>query len=207
MSDYTLPPRSTLIVGMTGSGKTTFGIRYFLNANPVCRFIFDDTGQMAARLRRTHASTANELEAALQTRWVVFNPHRMFPGDTKSAFLFFCDWAFKTSCRGRGHKIFFADEIWQWQDRDSVPNEFAKISQMGRAENLELVTLTQRPQKVNDSITGSATELVCFKLTESVQLRKISQLGADSTAVSQLPLHHFISYNCVTGGCVTGRVF
>jgi hypothetical protein len=207
MSDYTLPPRSTVIVGMTGSGKTTFGIRYLLNANPVCRFIFDDTGQMAARLRRPHASTANELEAALATRWVIYNPHRMFPGDTKRAFLFFCDWAFKVSMRGRGHKIFFADEIWRWQDRDAIPMELAKISQMGRVENLELVTLTQRPQKVNDSITGSATELVCFKLTESVQLRKISELGADAAAVSQLPLGKYFSHDCVHGGFVTGRVF
>lgn len=207
MSDYTLPPRSTAGVGMTGSGKTGFGIRYLLNSNPVCRFIFDDTGQMAARLRRPHASTANELEAALQTRWVIFNPHRMFPGDVKRAFLYFCDWAFKVSCRGRGHKIFFADEVWRFQDRDSIPIQLATLAQMGRVEGVELFTLTQRPQKVNDSILGSATELVCFRLTESVQLRKVADLGADAVAVSRLPLGSFISYNLVKGGCVTGRVF
>ena len=207
MSDFTLPPHSTAAVGMTGSGKTTFGIRYLLNVNPVCRFIFDDTGQMAARLRVPHAATANELEAALATRWVIYNPHRMFPGDVRRAFLYFSDWAFKASCRCRGHKIFFADEIWRFQDRDQIPKELAMIAQMGRVEGIELFTLTQRPQKVNDSILGSATELVCFRLTESVQLRKVADLGADGGAVSRLPLGQFISYNLIAGSSVTGQVF
>jgi hypothetical protein len=34
--------------------------------------------------------TANELESARASRWVVFNPARMFPGDTRAAFRFFC---------------------------------------------------------------------------------------------------------------------
>ena len=77
MSDYTLPPCSTLVVGMTGSGKTTFALRYLLNVSAACRFVFDDLGQVAARLRIPHASTSAELEAALSMRWVVFNPHLM----------------------------------------------------------------------------------------------------------------------------------
>jgi hypothetical protein len=208
VSDFTLPPRSTLIVGMTGSGKTTFGIRYLLNAPGIaCRFIFDDTGQMAARLKISHAGIASELEAAIQTRWVVFNPHRMFPGDAKRAFGFFCDWAFQVSRRGRGRKIFFADEIWRWQDRDNIPRDLAVLSQMGRAENIELVTATQQPSLVNASITGSATELVCFRLQESVELLKVKRLGANETEVSLLPRGQFISYNRLTGDSVRGGVF
>jgi len=39
--------------------------------------------------------------------------------------------------------------------------------QTGREENLELVTATQLPHKINASITGQSTELVCFRLTTS----------------------------------------
>jgi len=48
--------------------------------------VFDDLGQIAARLAVRQANTAAELEAALSSRWVVFNPHRMFPGDASGAF-------------------------------------------------------------------------------------------------------------------------
>lgn len=193
---------------MTGSGKTGFGIKYLLNADGIaCRFIFDDLGQMSARLKIPHAATANELENAIASRWVIYNPHRMFPGDVKRAFRFFCDWTFKVSRRGRGRKIIFADEIWRFQDREEIPPELATVSQMGRVENLELVTATQRPQKLNDSILGSATELVCFRLTESVHLRKIESMGADASAVSRLPLGQYISYDLIKGGQFSGRIF
>ena len=111
MSDYTLPPCSTLLCGMTGSGKTTFALRYLQNVAAACRFIFDDLGQCAARLKLPHASTAAELEAALGKRWVIFNPHRMFPGDTAGASRFFCQWAYDCSRRGPGKKVLMVDEL------------------------------------------------------------------------------------------------
>jgi GTPase SAR1 family protein len=44
-------PSNTLVVGMTGAGKTTFAISYLLNARPACRFLFDDFGRFSRRLR------------------------------------------------------------------------------------------------------------------------------------------------------------
>src|SRR4051812_40765518 len=116
MGDYTLSPANTLVVGMTGSGKSTFAYRYLLNAPAACRFLFDDLGRAATRLGARPCFTANELEAALATRWVIFNPHRMFEGNPKQAFLFFCDWVLNVSKRGPGKKLVLVDEIWQWQD-------------------------------------------------------------------------------------------
>lgn len=207
MSDYTLPPRLTVVVGMTGSGKTTFAIRYLLNAPYVCRFVFDPTGQMAARFKRSPVSTANEVEAALATGWVIFNPHRMFPGQMEKAFRWFAKWAYDASCRGRGRKVFCADEIWQYQDRDKIPHELAMISQTGRVENLELLAITQLPSKISASITGQSTELVCFRLDESVELRKVQGLGADPVAVQNLPLGSFIAYNRLTRARFAARIF
>lgn len=208
MSDFTLPPANTLIVGMTGSGKTTFALKYLLNAPDIaCRFIFDDLGRFATRLRIRPAYTGRELEAALSARWVVWNPHRAFPGDTRAAFRAFCAFVFEACKRGPGRKLVVVDELWQWCSADAIPRELALVAQCGREENIELVTCTQRPELVNASITGSATELVCFRLDEPDALRTVRKLGADPEAVAALPLGAYIARNRLSGGILSGKMF
>ncbi len=207
MSDYTLEPANTLIVGMTGSGKTTFALRYLLNAPAACRFIFDDLGRAATRLRIRPAKTAREVESALATRWVVWNPHHMFPGDPKSAFRWFCAWVYDACRRGPGKKLFLVDELWQWCTDESIPRELALVANTGREENIELVTCTQHPHLVNEAITGACTELVCFRLQGPDALRVVGKLGAHRDNVARLAPGHFISYDRLKGGIALGRVF
>ena len=207
MSDYTLPPANTLIVGMTGSGKSTFAFHYLLNSNAACRFIFDDLGRAATRLKIQPVFTVAQCEAALATRWVVFNPHRMFPGETKNAFRWFCEWVYQVSRRGVGKKLFLVDEVWQWQNNQEIPRELALCVQTGREENLELVTATQLPHKVNASVTGQCTELVCFRLGEPLALSRIKELGANPDEVSNLPLGSYVAINRMTGGMLRGKMF
>jgi hypothetical protein len=211
VSDYTLDSHLTTIVGVSGSGKSTAAFRYLLNCPAACRFIWDDQGQASARLKIPHASTASELDRALSTRWVLFNPHRMFPGQAEKGFAFFCEWAFAMSQSGRGKKLFMADEIWRYQDRDKIPMGLAKIAQMGRAENLELVSVTQRPHLISDSIMGETTELICFLLTDSVRLRKVQSMGAGEALTSEigrLPKGAFVSFNPQNMGQLgRGRIF
>lgn len=207
MADFTLPPANTLIVGMTGSGKSTFALKYLQAANVAARFIFDDLGRAATRLNLRPSYTAKEIEAALPSRWVIFNPHRMFPGDTKNAFLWFCDWTYQASRRGPGKKLFLVDELWQWTSPNVIPRELAMVCQTGREEHLELVTATQLPHKVNASIIGQTTELVCFRTDERLALDCIRDLRAEADLVANLPLGRFIAYNRLTHGRLVGRMF
>jgi hypothetical protein len=79
--------------------------------------------------------------------------------------------------------------------------------QTGREENLELVCATQLPHKVNASITGQSTELVCFRLCEPLALNRVKELGGDVSAVSALPLGQFVSYNRLSGGTIEHSLF
>lgn len=78
---------------------------------------------------------------------------------------------------------------------------------MGRSENLELMVATQLPHKINASITGQVTELVCFRLAERLTLADVENLGADSGAVAAHPLGSYVSWNRLTGGQTAGKVF
>ena len=207
MADFTLPPAQTLIAGMTGSGKSTFAYRYLLNAPAACRFVFDDLGRAATRLGIPPVFTWEQCNEALARQWVIFNPHQVYPGNTKQAFRDFCTWVYNWARGGPGKKLFLVDEVWQWQNNLEIPRELALVVQTGREENLEFVSATQLPHKINASITGQSTELVCFRLGEPLALKRVGELGADIAEISALPLGHWVSYNRLTGGKTAGKVF
>ena len=216
MPDFTLEPQNTLVVGMTGSGKTTFVVRYLLNVAPACRFLFDDENRVAPRLKLKPHFTLAECEAALASRWVVFNPARMFlpvDGDkdilapSRRAFRWFCAWVFDCAARAPGLKVVSLPEIWRYCTPDSIPPEFARLMQQGRELGVHVVLDTQRPELVNQSIVGAATELVSFKLLSPDALRTVERIGADRQRVAALPLGSYISQNRLTGGTLAGRVF
>ena len=209
MPDFTRPPCSTLLVGMTGSGKTTFAIRYLLNAPDVaCRFIFDDQNRTAPRLKLPPCHTAAQLEAALASRWVCFSPHRMFPGNVKMGFRWFCHWVFNCAQRGPGEKIVSIPEAWKFCTENAIPFEFASICNEGRELGIQTLIDTQHPSLLNSAITGASTELVCFKLIDDDDLREVRRMRpADAAAVSALPLGSFLAYNRLSGASLAGRLF
>lgn len=216
MPDFTLEPQNTLVVGMTGSGKTTFVLRYLFNVSPTCRFLFDDEGRTAPRLRIKPQYTAADCESALASRWVIFNPSRCFlPADgdrdilapSKRAFRWFCAWAFNCAARVQGVKIVCLPEIWRYCTPDAIPPEFARLLQQGRELGVHVILDTQRPEMVNPSIIGAATELVSFKLLSPDALRTVERIGADRQRVAALPLGSFVAQNRLSGGSLAGRVF
>ena len=217
MANFALEPQNTLVVGMTGSGKTTFVLRLLINRqNVACRFVFDDENRTAPRLKIKPCYTLKECEAGLSRRTVVFNPARMFPakdGDKdilapkRRAFRWFCSWIFSVAETGPGEKIISLPEIWRFCSPDSIPPEFAALAQMGRELNTHLVMDTQRPELVNASIVGAATELVSFRLLSPDALRAVEKIGADRNQVAALPLGSFIAQNRLSGGVLAGKMF
>ena len=200
-------PQHTLVVGMTGSGKTTFTIRYLLNVTCACRFLFDDRSRFSRRLRVTPAFTARQVEEALPTRWVIFNPVQMFPDDYAAGFAWFCQWVYDCAGRGPGLKVLVVDELWQWADSRAIPRTLRLCTQAGRERGVQLLTGTQEPHRVNSSIVGQAAELVCFRLQEPKAWNCIRELGADPDLVGALPLGSFVSYNRLSGGKLAGKLF
>ena len=56
-------------------------------------------------------------------------------------------------------------------------------------------------------MSGQATELVCFRIDEPLDLRRVAELGADPEQVKNLPLGAFVAINRITRATLTGKVF
>jgi hypothetical protein len=205
-----IEPVHVLIVGMTQSGKTTFTLRLLLNSTVACRFIFDDMPgrkSFAYKLRAQQCFTEQQCEAALASRWVIFNPSRMFPDDYAAAFDWFCNWVFHCAQRSPGLKLLTVDELWRWADARSIPRGLRLCTQAGLEYGVQLVTATQEPHRVNSSIVGQAGELVCFRLQEPKAWECIAALGADVSTVKNLPIGSFVSYYRTAGTQLAGKLF
>lgn len=208
----------TLVLGRTGSGKTIFVRRLALNAPGVaCRFVFDwnDRFTFDWRGRKLPLVTCQDvagMNQSLASRWVIYNPGREFPGaafDRKiglEALKHFCRYVRHTAKSGPGRKLVCIAELWMFCTEDSIPPELALLAQDGRSDGVEFVFDTQRPEKLNPSLVGAATEIVCFRLDEKQAGRAVTAMGHDAEAVRALPFGSFLSHT-VQGGELRGRVF
>lgn len=210
MPDYSRPSSITLIFGQSSSGKTTFAFSYLLNVRGVaCRFIFDDRGQAAARLKLKPCGTARECELALATGWVCFNPHVAFPGERYSgAFPWFCDWTMDCCKRGPGRKIVMIDELWEYShSRKPVPPKLENIIRTGRTEGLEFLSATHSPKEYHELIRSQATEFVAFNTIEPAQLDSIRPYWPGVVKAADLPKGHYLAFNRDSRGELAGRMF
>jgi hypothetical protein len=197
----------TVCAGVSSSGKSTFAIRYMLNAPLVCRFIFDPRGEYEERLGFPRCSTGLELELATRTGWVLFNPHAIWPGRVEEAFSNFCEWVFHRSEGLSGQKVLFVDEVWRYCSPNSIPLPLAMIVQDGRKNGLGVFVCSQRPNRINEAILNEAGELIAFQLRGTNALRTMQKYGDfDPDELKTLPKLHFVAKNLDSGGELAGRI-
>lgn len=198
----------SLVAGKSGSGKTTFALRYLVNARDLaCRFLWDADGQIAQRLALPAAETAEELEMAAADGWAIFDPNRLFPGRHADGFAWFAAWSYAAASRIQGRKLLLVDEVWRYCSPNSIPQPLAECIQTGRVRRLDCMFATQRPHRLNGSITNEVTECVAFNLRESAGLDRLEEMGAPRADVLALPRGSFLAVNVETGGSLRGKVF
>lgn len=196
------------MAGVSGSGKTTFALRYLVNdAGLTMRFAWDADGQISSRLGLPAVSRVAELPLALSSGWVIFDPNELFPGRHAEGFAWFCGWVYQVSGTTAGRKAFLVDEVWRYCSNVTIPQSLAECIQTGRVRQLDCLFATQRPNRLNEAITNEVTELVSFRLQGANALRLVSDLGADAGEISNLPLGTFSAWNLQSGTRLSGRVF
>jgi len=195
----------TVVAGCGRTGKSTFALRYLVNAKLDARFIFDPEGEYAQRLQLTPARDLFDLAVQLCRGWVVFDPHEMFPGQLGEAFTWFCAWSFACSEKMPGEKVLLVDEVWKYANPQKMPIELATVCQTGSKRGLGLMVNTQLPNKLNGSLLNECSEFVCFRLQFEKALDVAQEFGFDREEIRAMPELQFVSRTDV-GAELRGRI-
>lgn len=201
-------PTKVLITGRSGSGKSTYFTRFVERSRYAWRFIFDHEGEFAARTRRPAALDAATMAGQLgQTRQVVYDPARMFPGRTLEAFAFFCEWCFEIAERLPGKKLFSCDELQKLTGTNQVSWELSCLLETGRRRGIDLVMISQAPNLIHNRIRNSLTECVTFVHNDGNAVKFLEEVGFDAERIRHLAPGQYLCRSLVTGAEEAGRVF
>jgi len=204
----------TLVSGLSGYGKTTFALRYLVNAPLAVRFLFDADfseknpiiTEYSDRLRLPAAQAAADLDLQLCRGWVLFDPHALFPGRLDAGLEFFCEWALAMSQRIPGDKLLVIDEIWRYCNPQSLPEFLGTVIQTGRRFGLTLMLNSQEPNRLTGTIANGMSELVCFRLQGMRALDWAEEYGFQREEVQILPVLSYVARNLDTGGELRGKI-
>jgi hypothetical protein len=199
--------RCTIVLGSSGSGKTTFVLRYLVADKLRVRWIFDAEGELSHRLQIPAVTSLEEIPFAMEDGFVIFDPHPLFPGKMEEAFEWFCATVFKFSEENPSRNSFFIDEAWKYLPPNKVSQPLRDCIQTGRRRGIEMIFAAQQPNRLNEVITNECTELVCFRLQGENALARVESLGANPSIISNLPLGSYIARNCETGREIAGKLW
>ncbi len=210
-----MPGRNvTVCTGVSGFGKSTINLRWLVNADLSVRFLFDpdagefnpDCGEYADRLGLEPAHDLHTLNLSLCRGWVAFDPHTLFPGRMQEAFQFFCEWAWECSAKIPGNKVIVIDEAWNYCSPQTIPRELQTICQSGRKRGLHCWLNTQEPHRLNGTILGGVSEMICFRLQHTRALEVVAEKGFDPSEVASLEPRQFVARNLDSGGELRGTI-
>lgn len=193
------------VFGGSGTGKTTYALKYVAASKAKCVFLFDAEGEFSKRMELPACRTPGEIDAAIRSGWVCYDPHEMFSGDMEAGITYFCKLALEVSKRLGGRKLVVIDELGWYVTGHKLPFPLKQIVQSGRRWGLDGVFLGQQPNELHNTIRCQLTEVVCFQLTDAQALEFPQKFGFDIEAIRALDpaRHQFICRNN-RGGEVRG---
>lgn len=196
----------TLVCGGSGTGKTSFALRYLVNTNAT-RFIFDADGEFSGRLGLRAGETVAALNLQLGYAWILFDPSHLFPGQTAEALAFFADWTWAVAEKLPGRKILVVDELYRYSDSYRIPVELSTILENGRKRGVEFLTMCHRPNAVHGVVMNQLTEIVAFQLIDTNALDRLTAVGMNTDGIAGLARGQWLAQNLQSGGRQTGKLF
>lgn len=159
------PSVKAIITGISGVGKSTLFERLIRRENARWVFLFDHKdGDLSRRFKVRPCFDADGLATATeQGEIVIFNPAKMFAGNSEAGFEWFCHWLWLAKSVLRGKKIFGSDELDSLVDERSKPGALCKILDQGRTFQIDCVFICQSMNAIHNQVRKQFTEIFAFR--------------------------------------------
>lgn len=196
-----------LITGKSGTGKTTYLIRYLLAVPYDFVWAFDHQSELSELLKVENAVTTQDIEEQTWQGFCLFDPAILFPGEMHAGFDFYSDYVFQFSQRSPGKKLFVCDEFQLFSQTDSFSWELSRLIENGRRYQIDCLFISQQPNLIHNRVRNQLTEVVCFQQTDWRVLQCLAEWGFDPQEVSTLKVPgYFVINNFRTGKVQRGTV-
>jgi hypothetical protein len=190
-------PTKILIVGKSGSGKSTYQIRYVLNGNYDRIFIFDHKNEFEERMRVVPCYSLDECTESLKRgdRFVSYMYAEEFPGDSETAFQVYCEWCYEI-CKilnTDGKKSLFAcDEVNRFTGTSEMGWSFRQLIEDGRLQGLDFCGTSHAANQIHNRLRLQLTEIVALRTHDPRPLAFLEENGFDVEEVKSLPIGSFV---------------
>lgn len=193
-----------LVVGKSGTGKTSYAERYIIGSHHARVFIYDHQGEFQERLNLFPVRTFEELEIRLPAeRILCFDYSYNYPGQLEYCFEIFCAQCFSIAkdymTPMNKESLFVCDEVQKTMTTAQLPQDFKNILQTGRRFNLDSLSMSQQPNELHNSLRNQVTEFVAYRLQDARALKWVDEAGIDIAVVSKLPDLSYLWKNMQTG--------
>jgi DNA helicase HerA-like ATPase len=188
--------QKVLIVGDSGSGKTTFWLNFVTKSEHKLKLIFDAEGEYIMRgkhgiicyePKQLQETCERVLAGEAESNIVIFDPSIQFAGDLENGFAWFCEWVFEVSkLAPMVPKLLATDELQNLIGTDIIADSFRKVLETGRRYGLDFIAITQALNLIHNRVRNQITELVVFRTQEENALKYLKSRGFDPDEVSNL---------------------
>jgi len=191
-------PSKVGVVGASGTGKSTYFLRFLRASSYHHKFVFDAQGELWQRLGGgvVPCFTTRQLDEAIQRGgFVVFDPVELFEGDLPGAWDYFCDLVFRfAKLTPMTPKLIATDEFQDISSTDMVEWNLMRVVESGRRYTLDWSSVQQGLNLVHNRVRTQLTEVIAFRTTDARPLEPLLEMGFPES-VSSLPDFSFVAYH------------
>jgi len=183
-----------LVTGAGCNGKTEYWGRFILSEPATVKFIFDHEGEFSQRFGIPRITEIADLERAIGTGWVCFDPVPSFGGNLDAAFAFFSEWVLAVSKEFDGRKLFGCDEIQEFMSTAKVCPEFAILWRTGRRYEIDFAVISSAPNAIHNVVRNNFTEIATFAHLDENALKFLIDNGITEESIRSLNQFEYIAW-------------
>lgn len=202
INDLDYKPRRVLVLGVSGTGKSTLTARLIHTHPAPLVLVYDwQGGEFGRRLGGRLCASREELAEAIDggTRLVCYDAEVGEQDPQGAGFEWFCEMAFEVSGVTPGRKLVVADDCHDLLDPWNMPPALGKLLGRGRRRLVDTCLIGEAANCLQTKARNQVSELYVFRCTDENSLKYPASVGLDIEKVKNLQDTHFIYRDMRTG--------